>query len=537
VVTAARAAPDTITYGSPGNGTTIHLAGHLFEKAANINIRHIPYKGSNPALMDALAGNVDLLVSSLPSAIAQLKAGKLRALAVTSAARSSSLPDVPTVAESGYKDFDVATWYGLFMPAGTPATIVTTMNTKVNELLANPEVKTAIAAQGAEPQAMKPEQFSNLLKADYAKWKGIVQASGPRLNKARTYTLSDFDFVLPEHLIAQHPAPERSGSRLLDGRQCPSVDRIFRELPTLLKAGDLLVFNDTKVLNARLFGEKATGGKVELLVERVLSGNQVAAHMRVSKKPEVGATIKLICAAGHDDGLRATMLGRWPNAEGPLYRFVLSNDAGDTPYTLMERHGHVPLPPYITHTDSVEDAQRYQTVFAKNPGAVAAPTAALHFDEALLAQFDAMGVQRAHVTLHVGAGTFQPVKTENLSEHQMHSEWYEVPAATQQAIADCKARGGRVVAVGTTTVRTLESWAQTGMASGDTTIFITPGFDFKLIDVLVTNFHLPKSSLMMLVSAFAGYEHIMALYRDAIAREYRFFSYGDAMLLPKATTQ
>jgi tripartite-type tricarboxylate transporter receptor subunit TctC len=181
VVNAARAAPDTITYGSPGNGTTIHLAGHLFEKAANINIRHIPYKGSNPALMDALAGNVDLLVSSLPSAIAQLKAGKLRALAVTSAARSSSLPDVPTVAESGYKDFDVATWYGLFMPAGTPAAIVTTMNTKVNELLANPEVKTAIAAQGAEPQAMKPEQFSNLLKADYAKWKGIVQASGAKI--------------------------------------------------------------------------------------------------------------------------------------------------------------------------------------------------------------------------------------------------------------------------------------------------------------------------------------------------------------------
>ena len=349
----------------------------------------------------------------------------------------------------------------------------------------------------------------------------------------RTYTLSDFDFVLPENLIAQHPAPERSGSRLLDGRQSPSVDRIFRELPSLLKSGDLLVFNDTKVINARLFGEKATGGKVELLIERVLNGNQVAAHMRVSKKPEVGATIKLICAPGQDDGLCATMLGRWPNAEGPLYRFVLSNDAGDTPYTLMERHGHVPLPPYITHTDSAEDAQRYQTVFAKNPGAVAAPTAALHFDEALLAQLDAMGVQRAHVTLHVGAGTFQPVKTENLSEHQMHSEWYEVPAATQQAIADCKARGGRVVAVGTTTVRTMESWAQTGIASGDTTIFITPGFEFKLIDVLVTNFHLPKSSLMMLVSAFAGYEHIMAVYRDAIAREYRFFSYGDAMLLAR----
>jgi S-adenosylmethionine:tRNA ribosyltransferase-isomerase len=351
------------------------------------------------------------------------------------------------------------------------------------------------------------------------------------LNKVRTYTLSNFDFALPEALIAQHPAPERSGSRLLDGRQSPSVDRIFRELPTLLKQGDLLIFNDTKVINARLFGEKATGGKVELLAERVLGGNQVAAHMRVSKKPEVGATLRLVCASGHEDGLSATMLGRWPNADGPLFRFVLSNDKGDDPYTLMERHGHVPLPPYITHTDSPEDAQRYQTVFAKNPGAVAAPTAALHFDEALFAQLDAMGVQCAHVTLHVGAGTFQPVKTENLAEHQMHSEWYQVPAATQQAIADCKARGGRVVAVGTTTVRTLESWAKTGLASGDTNIFITPGFEFKLIDVLVTNFHLPKSSLMMLVSAFAGYEHTMALYAQAIAREYRFFSYGDAMLL------
>ena len=349
----------------------------------------------------------------------------------------------------------------------------------------------------------------------------------------RTYHLSDFDFVLPEALIAQHPATERSGSRLLDGRSSPSIDRIFRDLPSLLKAGDLLVFNDTKVINARLFGEKATGGKVELLIERVLNGNQVAAHMRVSKKPDAGATIKLVCAAGKEDGLSATLLGRWPHADGPLFRFVLSNDRGDDPYTLMERHGHVPLPPYITHTDSAEDAQRYQTVFARNPGAVAAPTAALHFDETLLAQLDAMGMQRAHVTLHVGAGTFQPVKTENLAEHQMHSEWYDVPAATQQAIADCKARGGRIVAVGTTTVRTLESWAKTGLASGDTTIFITPGFDFKLIDLLVTNFHLPKSSLMMLVSALAGYEHIMALYRDAIAREYRFFSYGDAMLLER----
>lgn len=349
----------------------------------------------------------------------------------------------------------------------------------------------------------------------------------------RTYALSDFDFDLPESLIAQHPAPERSGSRLLDGTGSAPVNRLFHELPTQLRAGDLLVLNDTKVIKARLFGEKPTGGKLELLIERVLGGNQVAAHMRVSKKPEIGTTVALISAPGTQDHLRATLLGRWPDADGAMFRFVLSNDAGDDPHTLMERHGHVPLPPYITHTDSAEDAARYQTVFAKNPGAVAAPTAALHFDEALFAKLDALGVRRTHVTLHVGAGTFQPVKTENLAEHQMHSEWYDVPPATQQAIAECRARGGRVVAVGTTTVRTLESWAQSGLASGDTRIFITPGFDFKLVDLLVTNFHLPKSSLMMLVSAFAGHEHIMALYRHAIARNYRFFSYGDAMLLAR----
>ena len=358
---------------------------------------------------------------------------------------------------------------------------------------------------------------------------------------APVFTLSDFDFALPPELIAQHPAPERSGSRLLDGRSPVPVDRIFRELPHLLKAGDLLVFNDTKVIKARLFGEKPTGGKLELLVERVLGGNQVAAHMRVSKKPEVGTMLKLNPAPGADDGLSATLLGRWPDANGALFRFVLSNDAGDDPYTLMERHGHVPLPPYIerphdggvAHADSAEDESRYQTVFAKHPGAVAAPTAALHFDDAVLAQLDARGVQRASVTLHVGAGTFQPVKTENLADHQMHSEWYSVPAATQKAIADCKARGGRVVAVGTTTVRTLESWALTGLATGDTSIFITPGFDFRFVDLLITNFHLPKSSLMMLVSAFAGYDHIRTLYAHAIAGKYRFFSYGDAMLLQK----
>jgi S-adenosylmethionine:tRNA ribosyltransferase-isomerase len=363
----------------------------------------------------------------------------------------------------------------------------------------------------------------------------------------RAHTLADFDFQLPEQLIAQHPAVARSASRLLDATTVqatfpatfPATDRIFSELPELLRGGDLLVLNDTKVIPARLFGEKATGGKVELLVERVLGGNQVAAHMRVSKKPEVGATLRLVCALGNDDGLSATLLGRWPDGDGALFRFVLSNDRGDDPYSLMERHGHVPLPPYIRREqrgpDDAQDLSRYQTVFARNPGAVAAPTAALHFDDALFARLDDMGVQRAHVTLHVGAGTFQPVKTENIAEHQMHSEWYEVPQSTQDAIAACRARGGRLVAVGTTTVRTLESWARTGVPRGETTIFITPGFEFRLVDLLITNFHLPKSTLMMLVSAFAGYERVMALYREAIARNYRFFSYGDSMLLQRDT--
>ena len=359
-------------------------------------------------------------------------------------------------------------------------------------------------------------------------------------DSTRAFTLADFDFALPPELIAQHPAAERSGSKLLDGTGPAPADRIFKALPDLLKEGDLLVFNDTQVIKARLFGEKASGGKVELLVERVLSNNEVVAHMKVSKKPLPGATLYM--AGGSRGGFSAKLLGRWPDAQhGALFRFQFSGE----PHALMEQHGHVPLPPYITHADTAEDAQRYQTVFAKHPGAGAAPTAALHFDAALLAQLDGRGVRRASVTLHVGAGTFQPVKTENLADHTMHSEWYQVPEATRQAIADCRARGGRVVAVGTTTVRTLESWARTctgpdlagGQATGDTTIFITPGFAFQVVDVLVTNFHLPKSTLMMLVSAFAGYEHVMALYAHAIAQKYRFFSYGDAMLLTRASVQ
>jgi S-adenosylmethionine:tRNA ribosyltransferase-isomerase len=339
----------------------------------------------------------------------------------------------------------------------------------------------------------------------------------------RHFTLGDFDFALPPDLIAQHPAAERSASRLLDGTGTAAVDRIFRDLPSLLQPGDLLVFNDTQVVKARLFGEKPTGGKLELLIERVLSGDEAAAHMKVSKKPPPGTVLAM---AG---GFTATLLGRWPDVDGPLFRFRFSDD----PYALMERHGHVPLPPYIEHADTAEDARRYQTVFARRPGAVAAPTAALHFDEAMLAALDARGVRRASVTLHVGAGTFQPVKTDDIAQHRMHSEWYDVPAATQQAIAELRERGGRLVAVGTTTVRTLESWARSGQSQGDTDIFITPGFAFREVDLLITNFHLPKSTLLMLVGAFAGYEHMMDLYRHAIAQRYRFFSYGDAMLLAR----
>ncbi len=341
----------------------------------------------------------------------------------------------------------------------------------------------------------------------------------------RVFTTSDFDFALPPGLIAQHPAPERSASRLLDGSGDAPVNRAFRDLPTLLREGDLLVFNDTQVVKARLFGEKPSGGKLELLIERVLPDGTVAAHMRVSKKPRAGTVLRM---AG---GFEAELLGRWPSADGPLFRLRLSGE----PYALMAAHGHVPLPPYITHSDAAEDESRYQTVFARHPGAVAAPTAALHFDDALLARIDACGVQRAFVTLHVGAGTFQPVKTESLADHVMHRERYHVPEATQAAITEARARGHRVVAVGTTSVRTLESWAATGEASGDTGIFITPGFDFQVVDALVTNFHLPRSTLMMLVSAFAGHERIMALYAHAVAQRYRFFSYGDAMWLLRAT--
>ena len=342
----------------------------------------------------------------------------------------------------------------------------------------------------------------------------------------RSFTVADFDFALPPELIAQHPAPERSGSRLLDGRGSGIVDRVFRELPDLLEAGDLLVFNNTKVIKARLYGTKSSGGAVEALVERVLPGTQeVWAHLRASKSPKPGSAVRFA------EAFDAEVLGRCGPDNG-LFHLRLSGD----PFALLEQHGHVPLPPYITHADAADDVRRYQTVFAREPGAVAAPTAALHFDEALLARLGERGVGQAHVTLHVGAGTFQPVRVERLEDHLMHSEWFDVPQSTVDAIAATRARGARVVAVGTTTLRALESAALGGglrAGARETDIFITPGFEFQVVDRLVTNFHLPKSTLMMLVSAFAGYEHVRALYEHAIAERYRFFSYGDAMLLQR----
>jgi S-adenosylmethionine:tRNA ribosyltransferase-isomerase len=346
----------------------------------------------------------------------------------------------------------------------------------------------------------------------------------------REYALSDFDFALPPELIAQTPAPVRSGSRLLDGTGEQPIDRNFHDLPTLLRAGDLLVFNDTQVIKARLLGVKSSGGSVEALVERVLPNLEVLAHLRASKSPKRGGRVRF------DDAFDAEVLGRG-GPQDSLFHLRFPSD----PLALLERHGHVPLPPYITHSDTAEDERRYQTVFAAKPGAVAAPTAALHFDEALLADLRQRGVETASVTLHVGAGTFQPVRTERISEHAMHSEWFDIPADTVQAIERTRAAGGRIVAVGTTTLRALESSAREAPSahaaleagSRETDIFITPGFEFRVVDVLVTNFHLPKSTLLMLVSAFAGFDHVRSLYAHAIRERYRFFSYGDAMLLAR----
>ncbi|WP_374362186.1 tRNA preQ1(34) S-adenosylmethionine ribosyltransferase-isomerase QueA [Pseudoduganella danionis] len=337
------------------------------------------------------------------------------------------------------------------------------------------------------------------------------------------YTLSDFDFNLPQERIAQFPLPDRSASRLLhlDGEQI--VDRQFADIVNLLQPGDLLVMNDTRVLKARFLGVKETGGKVEALVERVLDPRTVLAQVKSSRSPGPGVKLRLADAFDVTVGERA----------GEFFTLHFEGDV----FELIEAHGRLPLPPYIEHTADSFDENRYQTVFNKVPGAVAAPTAGLHFDEKLLETLKAKGVNFAFVTLHVGAGTFQPVRNEVLSEHKMHTEWYTMPQETVDAVRAARAAGRDVVAVGTTSLRALESASQSGQleaGSADTALFITPGYEFKTVTRLITNFHLPKSTLLMLVSAFAGFEPIRKAYAHAIANEYRFFSYGDAMLL---TTQ
>lgn len=345
----------------------------------------------------------------------------------------------------------------------------------------------------------------------------------------RSFSLSDFDYALPPELIAQFPLAVRSASRLLDGRSAVAQDRKFSELPELLQPGDLLVFNNTKVLNARLRAVKASGGVVEVLVERLLSPTLALTQLRASHAPKPGTRIVI---AGR---VEAEIVGR----DDRFFQVQLrSPDAGDFE-SLMREAGELPLPPYMQRAAGAGDTERYQTVYAEHEGAVAAPTAGLHFDEATLAACRERGIEMAHVTLHVGAGTFLPVKTETIAEHKMHRERYVLPQATVDAITACKARGGRVVAVGTTSVRTLEGCVrkcgELRAHESETDIFITPGYQFKVVDMMLTNFHLPKSTLLMLVSAFSGFEAIRSLYAHAIEQRYRFFSYGDAMLLARAS--
>jgi len=369
-------------------------------------------------------------------------------------------------------------------------------------------------------------------------------------------TVADFDYALPPELIAQHPSPERGGSRLLHlDAQGRLHDRVFADLATMLRPHDLLVFNDTRVIKARLTGHKASGGKVEVLVERIVEADRALAHVRASKSPGPGTVLRLA------DRFDVTVLGR----EGALFDLRFPGDVLD----LLQAHGATPLPPYITHAAETEDDERYQTVYARAPGAVAAPTAGLHFDTAMMQRLEDAGVARAFVTLHVGAGTFKPVQVEQLSDHVMHAEWYTVPQATADAVARARAAGGRVIAVGTTSARALESAAAQAQAQsssqassqgqaenqaaghaqgqgqaqgqtprqplraaqGDTQLFITPGYRFQVLDGLVTNFHLPQSTLLMMISALAGMEPIRRAYAHAVAERYRFFSYGDAMLI------
>jgi S-adenosylmethionine:tRNA ribosyltransferase-isomerase len=338
------------------------------------------------------------------------------------------------------------------------------------------------------------------------------------------YTLADYDFTLPETHIARYPAAKRTQSRLLaiDKNSQSWCDQQFTDLTTYLRAGDLLVLNNSKVMAARLFGHKESGGKVELLLERILNPKEALAHIRASKSPKVGQAITL------ENGDTIEVIAK----EQDLYHIQCLSD--NSFFNIMEVSGNIPLPPYFQREAELLDKERYQTVYAKDDGSVAAPTAGLHFDESFLQQLQKAGIELAYVTLHVGAGTFQPVRTENIRQHQLHHEWLQVPESVCKAIQDTKARGNKVIAVGTTTVRSLETAAQTGDIkpfSGDSNLFIYPGYEFKVVDGILTNFHLPQSSLLMLVAAFAGYETILAAYQHAIAQNYRFYSYGDCMLI------
>jgi S-adenosylmethionine:tRNA ribosyltransferase-isomerase len=342
--------------------------------------------------------------------------------------------------------------------------------------------------------------------------------------------LADFDYHLPEELIAQKPLAQRRASRLL--RVAPRLGDIingqFTDITTFLNPGDLLVFNDTRVVPARLFGQKQSGGKIEVLVERILDDQTLLAHIRASKSPKPGAVLLL------ENHISCVMTER----KGALFK--LTQDSDKSWLTLLNQYGHMPLPPYIERADDDQDIERYQTVYAQNPGAVAAPTAGLHFDQALITELENKGVETAHITLHVGAGTFQPVKVENIDEHVMHTEWVEVSQQVCDAISRAHMNGNKVVAVGTTVVRSLEAVASSGTAKafkGDVSIFITPGFKFNAVDAMITNFHLPKSTLLMLVSAFAGTELIQRAYQQAVKERYRFFSYGDAMLIESKKTE
>jgi len=340
--------------------------------------------------------------------------------------------------------------------------------------------------------------------------------------------VSDYHFDLPDSLIANYPTPDRTASRLLhlDGPSGEVVHRQFPDVLDLVQPGDLMVFNNTRVIPARVFGQKESGGKLEVLVERVIGTNEALAHIRASKSPKENS--KLILGQDKGEQIEVTMLGR----SGALFHLAFNESVLD----VLSRVGHMPLPPYIERPDEDSDQERYQTVYNQKPGAVAAPTAGLHFDDALLEKLKAKGIETAFVTLHVGAGTFQPMKVDNVKDHIMHAEYVEVEPSVVEQVKAAKARGGRVIAVGTTSVRSLESASQGGeiaVMQGDTSIFIYPGYEFKTVDALVTNFHLPESTLIMLISAFAGYDHVMSAYQAAVEEKYRFFSYGDAMFITR----